>query len=314
MPSYQHAAFVGEAVGSALAQTVQNIEVIVVDDASTDGTPDVVEAIGDSRVRLVRHTRNRRLHARNTALSLARGEYVAFLNSDDVWAPTKLERQLEVFRARPDIGLCFTGVRMMLDTKVLDVRSSFDDGSKIRTPGQWLRTLVERTPFCISSGMARHELLRQVGPFRVLLQQRSDHDMWVRLAAVSGVHVIPELLTQMRVRVGHNLGGTPRARSLQLIELADVLENYAKQPLLGRLPSIFPDLPLDPQGEPLFNLVQVVLALARLSLGHKLSADRVLSRLIDDPESRERLLTAFGPQLLQLFWENRTALSGQKID
>lgn len=315
MPSYQHAAFVGEAVRSALAQTVQDIEVIVVDDASTDGTPDVVEAIRDPRVKLVRHGINRRLHARNTALALARGEFVAFLNSDDVWEPTKLERQLEVMRARPEIGACFTGVATIRAGNRLSAESCFDDGAAEKTTEQWLRTLAERTPFCISSALVRHELMCRVGPFRFSLQQRSDHEMWVRLAAVSGVHVVRGYLTRMRIIEGRNLGAaSPRTLSLQLMELSDVLGHYAQQPLLGRLASIFPELPLDPKGDPLINLVQVVLALARVSHGHRLNADRVLARLLDEPDTRERIMSAFGVQVLRMFWDNRVALGTNTLN
>ena len=102
IPSYNHAPFVGRAVESVLAQTYSALEVIVVDDASTDGTATVVADIKDPRLRLIRNAKNGLRHPRNLALGLAQGKYVAFQNSDDVWLPEKLERQ--VARAMLEFG------------------------------------------------------------------------------------------------------------------------------------------------------------------------------------------------------------------
>ena len=87
LPSFNHAAFVGEAVQSVLDQTFRDLELIVVDDASSDETADVVASIHDPRLTLIRLSENRAVHARNLALSQARGQYVAFQNSDDIWVP-----------------------------------------------------------------------------------------------------------------------------------------------------------------------------------------------------------------------------------
>ena len=84
LPSYNHANFVADAVDSVLNQTVRNIELIVVDDGSSDGTPDIVEKIHDPRLQLIRLKHNRLRHPRNLGLDLAKGQYIAFQNSDDV--------------------------------------------------------------------------------------------------------------------------------------------------------------------------------------------------------------------------------------
>jgi GalNAc5-diNAcBac-PP-undecaprenol beta-1,3-glucosyltransferase len=97
--TYRRAALVPRAIRSALAQTLTDIEVIVVDDGSPDDTAASVQAIGDARMRYLRHERNRGLPAaRNTAIRAARGRYVAFLDDDDQWMPDKLERQLSALR------------------------------------------------------------------------------------------------------------------------------------------------------------------------------------------------------------------------
>lgn len=97
MPAYNTADYIGEAIESALSQTIQNIEVIVVDDASSDGTADIAEGIGDSRVRVIRLAQNGGAAvARNRALDEAKGIWVAVLDSDDWYAPDRLEMLLHV--------------------------------------------------------------------------------------------------------------------------------------------------------------------------------------------------------------------------
>ena len=90
--SYNHQDFVKEAVESVLNQGVKDIEVIVVDDGSSDNTPLVIRSIYDPRVRFIELKENRRQHTRNLALSLAKGKYIAFQNSDDVWKSGKLQK------------------------------------------------------------------------------------------------------------------------------------------------------------------------------------------------------------------------------
>jgi len=103
VPAYERADVVGRAIDSALAQTVADIEVVVVDDGSEDDTRSVVEGYDDDRVRYLAHERNRGVSAaRNTGVGAARGEYVAFLDSDDEWLPRKLERQLAALSERGD--------------------------------------------------------------------------------------------------------------------------------------------------------------------------------------------------------------------
>lgn len=103
IPTYNRAEFLPRAVESVLRQTVDDFELIVVDDASTDDTEAVVERFDDPRVEYVRHGTNRGgSAARNTGIERSSGEYIAFLDSDDEWYPRKLERQVEELRSRSD--------------------------------------------------------------------------------------------------------------------------------------------------------------------------------------------------------------------
>ncbi|KAA9396486.1 glycosyltransferase [Haloarcula sp. CBA1130] len=101
VPAYERADVVGRAIDSALAQTVDDIEVVVVDDGGNDDTDAIVEGYDDERVRYLAHETNRGVSAaRNTGVEAATGEYVAFLDSDDEWLPRKLERQLSTLDGR----------------------------------------------------------------------------------------------------------------------------------------------------------------------------------------------------------------------
>jgi hypothetical protein len=133
--------------------------------------------------------------------------------------------------------------------------------------------------------------------------------MWIRLAAVTELHVIPEALTRMRVMGQSNLSApTEAAAARAMLEMVDVLENYARPPIVERLPTLFPEMSVAPGTD----LVVGLAAFARLAatdgeLPHRLFADRILSRLIDDPISREKLMTAFGANIVKFFWQNRAA-------
>ena len=109
--TYNRAYILGEAIASAIQQTVPPLEVIVVDDGSTDATSEVVRAFQDDRIRLIKHEANRGVGAAgNTGVSAARGELIAFLDSDDLWEPDKLEKQLAFLERHPEVDILFSDV------------------------------------------------------------------------------------------------------------------------------------------------------------------------------------------------------------
>jgi len=110
IPAYNRASTIPRAINSVLVQTFYDFEIIVVDDGSTDQTREVVQQIGDARIRMIRHARNQgAAEARNTGMKTARGKYIALLDSDDEWLLDKLEIQLDAFvRAAEDQKACYT--------------------------------------------------------------------------------------------------------------------------------------------------------------------------------------------------------------
>lgn len=110
IPAYNREEAIIPAIRSVLAQGVEDLEVIVVDDCSTDGTVQAIESLADKRIRLIRHAQNKgEAGARNTGIHAARGTYIAYLDSDDQWLPGKLEAQLRVMRdAQAEVGGVYT--------------------------------------------------------------------------------------------------------------------------------------------------------------------------------------------------------------
>jgi glycosyltransferase involved in cell wall biosynthesis len=112
IPAYNAEAWLGQAIESALAQEEVALEVVVVDDGSTDGTAEVLATFGD-RIRLVRQANRGLPAARNAGIAAARGDLVAFLDADDTWEPSKSRRQLAYLAAHPACGLVFCDVHRM---------------------------------------------------------------------------------------------------------------------------------------------------------------------------------------------------------
>jgi len=111
IPCYNYGRFLREAVASAAGQTLDDIEIIIVDDGSTDDTPEVIESLDDRRIRTRRMPNCGVSAARNAGLDMARGEFIAFLDADDRWHADKLERQVALMEAEPDVAMVFSDLR-----------------------------------------------------------------------------------------------------------------------------------------------------------------------------------------------------------
>jgi glycosyltransferase involved in cell wall biosynthesis len=189
IPAYNAAWCVRKAVDSVLAQDFRDVELIVVNDGSTDDTLAVLRSYGDA-IRVVDQRNGGMSNARNAGIRAARGEFLAFLDSDDWWLPGKLGRQVELLRTRPDLGFCSCAARVEdMQGRLLNlwecpawegpfVAHLF--GSSADVPGS------------CSAVLARRDLVLQVGAFDETLRGAEDPDLWIRLAAVSGYACLPE--------------------------------------------------------------------------------------------------------------------------
>lgn len=192
--NYNYGQFLREAVDSALAQTHPADEVLVVDDGSTDGSREVLRHYGD-RIRLLFQENRGVSAARNTGIANSGGELIAFLDSDDAWLPTKLERQVEWFED-PTVGMVYTGLRYVdengdsLGTSPTGSRGHvLEDLALLRVPG---------VPASGSSAVVRRSCLETVGPFDESLSTSADWDLWRRIACRYTIELTPEPLVLYR--------------------------------------------------------------------------------------------------------------------
>lgn len=190
IPTYNRSELLKKAVKSLESQSHQNLEIIIIDDFSTDDTADVVEGMKDSRIIYLKHDINKGgAEARNTGIKKATGRFIGFLDSDDQWLPDKLEKQLKVFENQPELGVVYTGVQV--------VNENHQPTRKIipKYRGDILPKLFESN--CIdttSSVLVKKEVLEQVQGFDAGLPSCQDWDLYIRLAQVTTFDFVKECM------------------------------------------------------------------------------------------------------------------------
>ncbi len=177
IPTYNRAAFLREAVASVWAQTETDFELLIVDDGSTDATPQICAAWG-AQVRYLRQPRRGVSASRNHGLRAAAGRFIAFLDSDDLWAPEKLARQRAWLEQHPGVLLCHTNEIWIRNGRRVNQKNIH------RKAGGWIYPLC--LPRCVISPSAvfmRRELFEAVGEFDEDLPLCEDYDLWLRVTA-----------------------------------------------------------------------------------------------------------------------------------
>ncbi len=226
IPTYNYGRFVGDAVRSVLEQTYANREVIVVDDGSTDDTRARLAPYLD-RIRYVYQENQGLSAARNTGIRTATGDWIALLDSDDLWHSRKLELQVRYLRAHPEVGL-------LGSDHVYDLAGGWpqvpDDGEA--TAGDiTLDELVMSTRFSPSSALIRKDCFEQVGLFDTNLRSAEDRDMWVRLACRVPVRKLRLPLCCYRL---HGASMSTAAARMEENELKVLRKAFAGVPELRR--------------------------------------------------------------------------------
>jgi O-antigen biosynthesis protein len=222
IPVLNRAAAVRRAITSVLAQTMQDFEIVVVDDGSKDASAATVIAFQDQRIRLLHHERNRGASAaRNTGILASRAPYVAFLDSDDEWLPQKLARQLEVFERSHDdkLALVYTGSEWVYTDGRFrkNVARRYDDVTR--------RLLVRNVVGETSVGMVRRAALDAIGGFDETLPAAQDADLWLRLSERYHIDAVPDALVRIAKvhdsdRISVNAASSTRGRELFLAKHA----------------------------------------------------------------------------------------------
>lgn len=207
IPNYNYAQYVAEAIESALDQTYQNMEVIVVDDGSEDDSLKVLEKFGD-RINVISKQNAGVSAARNAGVAASSGEYVAFLDADDAWLPKKIERQVECLESDPQRGLVHVGV--------LDINS---DGSareehKLGLNGNVIESLLLFDRGGILGGgsglMVPRRVFDEVGGFDIRLTTSADWDLCYQVARRYTVGFVDAILVRYRYHDSNMHGNIER--------------------------------------------------------------------------------------------------------
>ena len=178
MPAYNSEAFIGESVRSVLGQTFADLELIVVDDGSTDGTAAQLAEFRDPRLRVIHHESNRGVSAAgNTGIRAAEGRFIGCIGSDDIWLPTKLEEQIALLEREPDVGVVYSWLGLM-DSKG---RAS----PNVEAPDldeNPIATLAAGRCLVITTALVSTENLEKLGSMDQTLRAGEDWDLFMRLA------------------------------------------------------------------------------------------------------------------------------------
>jgi hypothetical protein len=218
VPAYNYGRFIAQALDSLLSQTLRDLELIVIDDASRDDTPLVVAPYAsDPRVRVVRHEQNQgHIASYNEGLALARGEYVGILSADDYCLrPDALERQVAVFAHNPRVGMVYSA-HMMLDPDGQLTTVAHGAADAVRSGFDEFRSLLWGNYILHSGVLLRREVQSALGPYDPQLPQSGDWDLWLRASAGYDVGYIAEPLYVYRLhRSNMQSRGIPPAQQAQ---------------------------------------------------------------------------------------------------
>lgn len=216
IPVYNAQDFVGESVRSITAQTYANLEVVVVDDGSTDASADEVLRVADGRVRIVRGAANRgQSEALNTGLTMAQGRYVALLGADDVALPNRIATQARYLDEHPSVGLVGTSY-----VRCDESGAVFDTFHVSEHPVVVLWRLLLSNPIGAPTVMMRREILGRAGCFDPTFVFAEDLEYWGRVALVAGIGQIDVPLTAYRNHEGSLSSATPNATATEAVARA----------------------------------------------------------------------------------------------
>jgi glycosyltransferase involved in cell wall biosynthesis len=217
MAAYNAAEFIAESISSILNQTFNDFELLIVNDGSTDNTSSIVEMFNDSRIRLINNDGNKGLpDTRNRLLKLARGEYIAILDSDDIAYPDRLQAQFEFLNEHPEIALCGG------HAKIIDQDGIIQNKKLIVPTGENVNLeLLFVNPFINSSTMFRTYVFREVNGYRDFALSE-DFDLFVRISEKYLTTNLDKFLVKYRIH-GKNI--TIKRSNEQVKSEREILQN-----------------------------------------------------------------------------------------
>jgi glycosyltransferase involved in cell wall biosynthesis len=306
MATYNHAAYVRQAIESVLFQADVDLELLIADDGSSDATREAVAEVRDSRVTFFPHTVNRgACVVTNELIDQARGAYIAVMNSDDIWQTGKLAHQLETLEGDLTLGAAFGRVEFIdgdeqpITKESLPFGHVFDQTN--RTAGLWLRQFFDGgNCLCHPTILVRRRCYDEVGRYSNRLRQLPDFDMWIRLVKRYEIFVSERALVRFRILPGRSASSPNTVNSIRtmnehLLIAQTFFEGVDRAHLVQGFGDLLvvPDVPtplhLDVEKALLFTLPNETLAGP-----YQVTAMLQLRRLLDSPLHREVLAECYG--------------------
>ncbi|MCF6158851.1 MAG: glycosyltransferase [wastewater metagenome] len=180
IPTHNRAQFLYSAIASVLNQTYQDFEILVIDDNSKDNTQEVVKNFHDTRIKYIRHEKNKgEAGTRNTGIKHSNGRYIAFLDDDDEWLPEKLELQIDLLQNSPqEVGCIYTGFLTVDETKRKVLQRSIPSKRGYIYYDMFIRNYIGKP----STVMLKKECFKRIDLFDENIAFGTDYDMWIRIS------------------------------------------------------------------------------------------------------------------------------------
>lgn len=238
IPSYNSADTLPRAIGSVLAQTISDFEVVVVDDASEDDTEVVVEAYDDDRISFVKHEQNKGgSAARNTGLEHTSGRYVAYLDADDEWHPQKLEKQLAELESRSDDWVavhCDRAYDMSLRLRVAFALSSIVGAKKKNPPKEGGEELIKEILLLnLSTGastlLVERDTVEKIGGFDPVFPRHQDWEFLIRVLQQGKLAYVDEQLVLKHGTGRPGIETYEEGKELLLSKFSDEIEQLERR-------------------------------------------------------------------------------------
>ncbi|HSA05956.1 MAG TPA: glycosyltransferase [Candidatus Gastranaerophilales bacterium] len=196
IPAYNAENYIKNAINSVLNQTYQNFEIIIINDGSTDNTENVIKQFDDTRIKYFYQENQGVSSARNKGIELSQGEYIAFLDADDLWLPEKLQLQLDFLKKNPEISLVYSNLELIEESTGIKFIKTYDNFKNQKT---LIKTLV-LTPFnspIPCSILLKKDVLLKAGLFDSNLSFGEDLELCIRIALISNLYCIQKPLAIM---------------------------------------------------------------------------------------------------------------------
>ncbi|MFP4573034.1 MAG: glycosyltransferase family 2 protein [Desulfobacterales bacterium] len=237
IPCYNRERYIEKTVESVLSQTIQNIELIVVDDGCTDNSRQILEQYKDC-IRILEHP-GRINKGQSAALNLgivaSRGEYVAFLDSDDLFAPEKIEKQVKFLEAHPEIGLVYANGHTIDENGTILHRIYGDNHHEESDPN---RVLLDCYFLLPNNSLVRKDVLLKAGFFDESFRSAQDHDLAIRIAEITRIAYLDEPLffyRRHKESISRRNAMLRWKNGFRILNKARLRYNYRVSTLSGRL-------------------------------------------------------------------------------